>query len=87
MKAEGSFPLALAYQIPPSRESPPAPLSGERVLHFDFFSRGLGFPLHPFVWGLLFFFGCQLHHLSPMGILILRTSSHFVNAIWGLPPI
>lgn len=26
-------------------------------------------PLHNFMRGLLFFFGCQLHHLTPNGIL------------------
>lgn len=62
---EGLFPPNLMYRIPLSREVPLAPLADERVLHFDFFGRGLGFPMHPFVRGLLFFFGYQLHHLDP----------------------
>ena len=84
--ADGSFPPALRYRISLSRETPPAPLPDEHVLHFNFFSRGLDFPLHPFVRGLLFFYGCQLHHLSPTGILHLPTLSRFASAIWEPPP-
>lgn len=83
---EGSFPPALKYRIPLSREAFPAPLFDERVLHFDFFSCGLGFPLHPFVWGLLFFFGCRLHHLSPTGILHLANFITFCECYLGTPP-
>ena len=30
---------------------------------------GLGFPIHPFLWGLLEFYGIQLHNLTPGSIL------------------
>jgi hypothetical protein len=29
------------------------------------FLRGLGFPLHPFVRGLMFFYGLDFHDLAP----------------------
>lgn len=86
LMVEGSFPLAFRYRIPFSREAPPAPLSYERVLHFDFFSRRLGFLLHPFVRGLTFFFGCQLHHLSPTGILHLANFITFCECYLGTAP-
>ena len=31
--------------------------------------RGLGFPIHPFLRGLLEFYGLQLHNLTPASIL------------------
>lgn len=44
LKVEGSFPPALDYRITLFRESFPAQLPDEQVLHFDFFGHGLGFP-------------------------------------------
>ena len=84
--AEGSFPPAPRYPIPLSRETPPAPLPDEHMLHFDFFSHGLGFPLHPFMRGLLFFYGCQLHHLIPTGILHLADFIMFCECYLGTAP-
>src|SRR3954464_9506466 len=34
-----------------------------------FIIRGLSFPVHDFLRGLLFFYGIQLHHLSPNSLL------------------
>ena len=31
--------------------------------------RGLGFPIHPFLHGLLEFYGLQLHNLTPASVL------------------
>lgn len=53
------------------------PTNGERVVHQEFFGRGLGFLLHRFASGLLIFYGCQLHHLTPNTILhILKFITH-----------
>lgn len=41
----------------------------ERVLHQQLFGHILGFPLHSFVHELLFFYACQLHHLTPNTVL------------------
>lgn len=45
------------------------PQAGERVLHTPFIEPSLSLTLHNFVRGLLFFYGIQLHHLNPNGIL------------------
>ena len=50
-------------------ENFPNPNQGERVCFVPFLLRGLGFPIHPFLWGLLEFYGIQLHHLPPGSIL------------------
>ena len=38
----------------------PTPEPGERVVFITHFLRGLGFPLHPFVWGLMFYYGLEI---------------------------
>jgi hypothetical protein len=47
----------------------PRPPAGFRVLAFAFLLWGLSFPPHPFLCGLLFAYGIQLHDLNPNTIL------------------
>src|SRR3954471_23763387 len=50
-------------------ECAPTPSKGERVCLVPYLIRGLGFPIHPFLRGLLEFYGLQLHNLTPASIL------------------
>ena len=50
-------------------ESLPNPSKGERVRLVPYLVRGLGFPIHPFLRGLLEFYGLQLHNLMPASML------------------
>ena len=50
-------------------ESRPNPSKGERVCLVPYLVRGLGFPIHPFLRGLLEFYGLQLHNLTPASLL------------------
>ena len=50
-------------------ESAPNPSKGERVCLVPYLIRGLGFPIHLFLRGLLEFYGLQLHNLTPASIL------------------
>ena len=50
-------------------ESAPNPSKGERVCLVPYLIRGLGFPIHPFLRGLLEFYGLQLHNLMPASVL------------------
>ena len=74
-------------------ESIPSPSKGERVCLVSYLIRGLGFPIHPFLQGLLEFYGLQLHNLTPASILhiagfialcelFLGIEAHF--ALWKL---
>ena len=47
----------------------PNPNKEERVCFAPFLLRGLGFPVHPFLRGLLEFYGIQLYNLTPGSIL------------------
>jgi hypothetical protein len=53
----------------PSTERIPKPPSGYRVMFLAFLLRGLSFPAHEFLCGLLFVCGVQLHQLTPNLIL------------------
>jgi hypothetical protein len=53
----------------PSTECIPKPPSGFRVMFLAFLLRGLSFPTHEFLRGLLFVYGVQLHQLTPNSIL------------------
>ena len=41
----------------PGKDVIPSPCDGERVCFVDFLPRGFGFPLHPFLRGLLYVYG------------------------------
>ena len=45
----------------------------ERVVFIPHFIRGLGFPLHPFVRGLMFYYGLDFHDLAPNSFLNIST--------------
>ena len=47
----------------------PNPYLEERVCLVPYLLRGIGFPIHPFLRGLLEFYGLQLHSLTPASIL------------------
>ena len=74
--------LPTAGQIVPTQEP------HERVVFLPHFVRGLGFLLHPFVRGIMYYYGIDFHDLSPnsflnismfivVGEAFLRISPHF----------
>ena len=42
---------------------------GERICLIPHLLRGVGFPIHPFLRGLLEFYGLQLHNFTPASVL------------------
>jgi hypothetical protein len=67
-KKEGLLPES-APIIFPGAQRIPKPLGGYRVMFLAFFLPGLSLPAHVFLRGLLFFYGTQLHQLTPNSIL------------------
>ena len=59
----------IAYRLPEAGQLIPTPGPHERVVFLPHFLRGLGFPLHPFVRGLMFYYGLDFHDLAPNFIL------------------
>ena len=59
----------IAHRLPEKGQLLPTPRPHERVVFLPHFLRGLGFPLHPFVRGLMFYYGLDFHDLAPNFIL------------------
>ena len=69
--AEKGFlpPKEVAHWRAPGREDFPQPQTGEVVSFLAFHERGLGYPAHWFLRGLLNEWGLELQHLNPTGVL------------------
>ena len=59
----------IAHRLPNKGQLLPTPRPHERVVFLTHFLRRLGFPLHPFVRGLMFYYGLDFHDLAPNFIL------------------
>lgn len=58
----------------------------DRVVHAPFMCRGLSLNLHNFVHGLLRFYGCQLHHITPNGVLHIANFITLCECFLGIEP-
>ena len=95
LQAEGYLPPAFmvpvraglaTYKGGKQAESVPNPSKGERVCFVPYLIRGLGFPIHPFLRGLLEFYGLQLHHLTPASILHIAGFVAVCELFLGIEP-
>ena len=69
LRAGGYLAESIAHRLPAEGQITPTPKSWERVVFLPHFVRGLGFPLHPFVRGLMYYYGLDFHDLAPNFIL------------------
>ena len=69
LRAAGYLAADIAHRLPDAGQVIPTPGPHERVVFFAHFVRGLGFPLHPFVRRLMFYYGLDFHDLAPNFIL------------------
>jgi hypothetical protein len=70
----------------PSTDRIPKPPSGYRVMFLAFLLRGLSFPAHEFLFGLLFVYGVQLHQLTPNSILHIACFVTLCESFLGIEP-
>ena len=69
LRGAGYLSKDIAHQLPATGQIIPTPEPQERVVFLSHFFRGLGFPLHPLVRGLMFFYELDFHDLAPNSIL------------------
>ena len=69
LRAAGYLAADIAHRLPDEGQVTPIPGPHERVVFLPHFLRGLGFPLHPFVRGLMFYYDLDFHDLAPNFIL------------------
>jgi hypothetical protein len=71
---------------PTCSESFPTPLGDELVVFEDYFYRGFGVPIHPFLRGLIDYYGISLCNLNPNSVLHVYVFIHFYEAYLGILP-
>jgi hypothetical protein len=67
-------------------ESVPGPRPCEMVVFEDFFKRGFGVLVHPFLQGLCLYYEIGICNLHPNLILLVLTFIHLCEAFWGFLP-
>ena len=67
-------------------ESYPKPDAGELVVFEDYYLRGFGTPVHPFLRRLLKFYKLSLCHLHPNSILAVSIFINFCECFLGIYP-
>ena len=69
LREAGYLAADIAHQLPDAGQIVPTPQPHERAVFLTHFVGGLGFPLHPFFRGLMFYYGLDFHDLAPNFIL------------------
>ena len=69
LREAGYLAANIAHRLPTEGQITPTPKSRERVVSLPHFVRGLGFPLHHFVRGFMYYYGLDFHDLAPNFVL------------------
>ena len=69
LREAGYLAQEIAHRLLAKGQIVSTPEPHERVVFIPHFDRGLGFPLHPFVRGHMFFYGLDFHDLAPNSFL------------------
>ena len=67
-------------------EDRPYENTGEIIAFAPYFERGLGLSCSNFFSGLLYYYGIQLHHLTPNSFVHLSVFVHLCEASLGIEP-
>ena len=81
----GYLSADVAHRIPAKKQVIPTPEPVERVVFIPHFLCGLGFPLHPFVCGLMFYYRLDFHDLAPNSFLHISASIIVCEALLHIP--
>jgi hypothetical protein len=75
----------VAYRV---AEDPtlPTPVGGYVVSFMAFYEREFGKPLHQFLCSMLWYYGHELHHLTPSGVLHIVAFVTLCEAYLGIDP-
>ena len=86
LRKAGYLSNNIAHRLPDKGQLIPTPRPHERVVFLPHFLRGLGFPLHPFVWGLMFYYGLDFYDQAPNFILNISTFIVVCEAFLRIKP-
>ena len=84
---QGFLPSESVVQWRPAfGDARPYENTGEIVGFVPYFERGLSLPSSNFFSGLLYYYGIQLHHLTPNSFVHISISVHLCEAFLGIEP-
>src|SRR3954464_12945028 len=76
----------ISHRLPAQGQAFPSPQPGESVVFVSHFLWGLGFPMDPFVRGLMFYYGLDFHDLAPESILHISSFIVVCEAFLRITP-
>ena len=85
LRAAGYLAKKIGHHLPTAGQIVPTPEPHERVVFLPHFVRGLGFPLHPFVRGIMYYYRTDFHDLSPNSFLNISTFIVVCEAFLHIP--
>ena len=86
LRAAGYLAADITHRLPDAGLIIPTLEPDERVMFLAHFVRGLGFPLHPFVRGLMFYYGLDFHDLAPNFVLNMSAFIVVCDAFLRIKP-
>ena len=87
LRAAGYLAKEIVHRLPAEGQIVPTPEPTERVVFIPHFFCELGFPLHPFVRGLMYYYGVDFHDLSPNSFLNISAFIVVCEAFLRIHPI
>jgi hypothetical protein len=76
----------LAGWRPAGGDNYPNPQPSEIVVIEDFFKRGFGVPIHPFLQGLCLYYEIGIYNLHPNSIFLVSVFIHLCEVYGGIQP-
>ena len=86
LQEAGYLAKEIAHRLPAKKQIVPTPEPHERVVLIPHFLRELGFSLHPFVRGLMFYYWLDFHDLGPNSFLNISALIVVCEAFLRIPP-
>ena len=86
LRAAGYLAKGIAHRLPAQGQIVTTLKPNERVVFIPHFLYGLRFPLHPFICGLMFYYGIDFHDLSQNSLLNISAFIVVCEAFLRVPP-
>ena len=85
LRGAGYLAQKIGHHLPLAGQIVPTPEPHEMVVFLPHFVRGLVFPLHPFVRGVMYYYGVDFCDLSPNSFLNISTFIVVCEAFLRIP--
>ena len=86
LREAGYLAKRISHRLPTAGHIIPTPEPHKRVVFLPHFVRGLVFPLYPFVRSIMYYYGTDLHDLSPNSFLNISTFIVMCEAFLRISP-